>query len=128
MAASLLVDTDVMVDFLRGLPGAVAFVSEAPLPLAVSAVTVAELHAGVREGEERAVLARCLSACDIRVLDAEVAARGGLLRRDYGKSHGVRLADALIAATAEMHGLKLVTLNRKHYPMLASVLVPYRKN
>ncbi len=55
-----------------------------------------------------------------------MAADGGLLRRDYGKSHGVGLADALVAATAEMPGLELVTLNRKHDPMLASIRVPYR--
>lgn len=128
MAAALLVDTDVMVDFLRGQPRAVAFMSEAPLPLALSVVTVAELYAGVREDEESAILARSLAACDIRALDTEVAARSGLLRRDYGKSHGVGLADALIAATAELHGLKLVTLNRKHYPMLDTVMVPYRKD
>jgi predicted nucleic acid-binding protein len=50
-----------------------------------------------------------------------------LFRRDYGKSHGVGLADALIAASAEMRGAVLVTLNRKHFPMLPTVIVPYQK-
>ena len=35
----------------------------------------------------------------------------------YGKSHRVEIADALIAAAAATSGLRLWTLNRKHYPM-----------
>jgi predicted nucleic acid-binding protein len=53
--------------------------------------------------------------------------RRGLWRRDFGPSHGVGLADAVIAATAAEKGATLVTTNRKHFPMLTSVLVPYRK-
>jgi predicted nucleic acid-binding protein len=43
------------------------------------------------------------------------------------KSHNVGLADALIAATAESRQAALVTLNIKHFPMLANVVVPYQK-
>jgi len=35
----------------------------------------------------------------------------------YGKSHGVEVMDALIAATAKVNRLPLWTLNKKHYPM-----------
>jgi predicted nucleic acid-binding protein len=37
------------------------------------------------------------------------------------------LIDALIAATAEQENARLVTLNRKHFPMLSDVLVPSQK-
>lgn len=56
-----------------------------------------------------------------------MARRGGEYRRDYGPSHGTGLADALIAATAEAVGATLVTFNRRHYPMVARVQVPYRR-
>jgi predicted nucleic acid-binding protein len=36
---------------------------------------------------------------------------------DYGKSHGVELGDALIAAGAVINGATIWTRNRKHYPM-----------
>jgi hypothetical protein len=60
-------------------------------------------------------------------LDDKTAELGGLWLRDYSKSHGVGLADALIAATAKLRGCTLVTLNTKHFPMLTRVLSPYQK-
>jgi predicted nucleic acid-binding protein len=42
-------------------------------------------------------------------------------------SHGCGLADCLVAATAQLHGLTLATLNSKHLPMLQDVRVPYQK-
>lgn len=123
----LLIDTDVLIDFLRGLEQAKDFIASLPEQAYVSAITVAELHVGVRNGKERAVLTEFLDTLDTIALDAETAANGGLLRRDYGKSHGVGLNDALIAATAINKRLQLVTLNEKHYPMVKNLLVPYLK-
>jgi len=60
-------------------------------------------------------------------VDAELAKAGGLYRRDYGKSHGVGLADAILAATAEVENAELKTLNTKHYPMLGTLKPPYNK-
>jgi hypothetical protein len=39
--------------------------------------------------------------------------------RQFAKSHSVELGDALIAATAAVHGLELWTRNRRHYPIRA---------
>jgi predicted nucleic acid-binding protein len=125
--SAMLIDTDVLIDFLRGLEQAKSFIASLPERVYVSAVTVAELHVGVRNGKERAALTAFLDTMETIALDAELAAEGGLLRRDYGFSHGVGLNDALIAATALKNRLQLVTLNGKHYPMVKNVLVPYGK-
>jgi predicted nucleic acid-binding protein len=127
MATHLLIDTDVLTDYLRGYAAAVSYVEAQQERLLISVVTVAELDAGVREGEERSRLERFLRAFDIIPLDQRLAVQGGLYRRDYSKSHNVGLADALIAATATQWQVPLVTLNRKHFPMLQDVIVPYYK-
>ena len=127
MAGRLLLDTDVLIDYLRNVPSALAFVDEATEPLLVSAVSVGELFAGVREGEERIRLNAILKLVTVVPLDADAAETGGLYRRDFRGSHNTGLADALIAASSEQHSARLVTLNRKHFPMLPDLLVPYRK-
>jgi len=127
MAEPLLIDTDVLIDYLRGRAEAVSYLESRTEPLLISAITVAELYAGVREGAERVALEQFLSVFNVISVDDVLAAAGGLIRRDYGKSHGVGLADAIIAATAEARKAELVTLNKKHFPMLSSVVTPYHK-
>jgi hypothetical protein len=127
VAKILLIDTDVLVDLNRMRPDAVTFMLRLSSRPCVSAVTVAELYAGVREGRERTELDSFISQCNIVAVDRRIAERGGLLLRQYRPSHGTGFADAIIAATAEVEQAQLVTLNQKHFPMLSDVLVPYRK-
>ena len=127
MTPRLLLDTDVLVDYLRDREEAVAYLESHTESLLISAVTVAELYAGVREGVERHRLAEFLAVMEIIPVDAAIAQKGGLYRRDYGPSHAVGLADTLIAATAELHQARLVTLNARHFPMLEAE-VPYAKS
>jgi len=124
-----LIDTDIIVDYLRGNPQATKFL-EKTIPnsfCAISTITIAELYVGVREGTERPILDQFIKEFHIVVMNERIAERGGLFRRDYGKSHGVGLADAIIAATANEIEARLITLNKKHYPMLKNVHVPYQK-
>jgi predicted nucleic acid-binding protein len=124
----LVIDTDVLIDYLRDQPLAVAFLEGCDQPLAASVVSIAELYVGVvREGVERQRLDAFVSAFEVLPLEKEAAMQAGLLRRQYGRSHGTGLADALIAASVQAAGATLATLNRRHFPMLANVLVPYAK-
>lgn len=124
-----LIDTDVLIDYLRGYPEARSLFDLLPDDCALSTVTVAELHAGVREGVERQALVALLDTFELIGLSAAIAIQGGILRRDWGKSHGPGLNDALIAATALASGRVLLTLNAKHFPMMPSdqLVVPYLK-
>jgi predicted nucleic acid-binding protein len=102
--ADLLVDTDVLVDHLRGArplkPGAHR--------LHYSVISRAELYAGTSASG----LVDLLLAPYREVgVDRSVAERAGRVRRESG----VRLPDALIAATALEHGLGLVTRNRRAF-------------
>lgn len=123
--ASLLLDTCIVIDFLRRKPAAKEYIHGLDEIPYLSAVTVAELYSGVREGDERSKLDALIEAFHTISTTEEIGKQGGLYRRQYGKSHGVDLADALIAATAESIDAELVTLNKKHFPMMERLIVPY---
>jgi predicted nucleic acid-binding protein len=123
----LLLDTDVLIDFLRGQPQAVQLLEDTDCEFHVSAVSVAELYVGVRDGREREVLDQLVGVLRTIEISTEIAQQAGLWRREYGKSHGTGILDALIAACADALQIPLATLNVKHFPMLPRVSAPYRK-
>jgi len=127
MSKSILLDTDILVDFLRGHSKAIAFVNARAERVLLSTIVVAELYAGVKGDLEQAVLDDFVSLFRIVSISVNIAKAGGLYKRDYGKSHGVGLADAILAATAEAEDAELKTLNTKHYPMLKGLRPAYTK-
>ena len=130
MPRPILLDTDVLIDFLRGRAQAISLVAAGSERLMVSSIGVAELYAGVRggaDGAEQARLANLLSLFRVVPVSDDIARIGGLYKRDYGKSHGVGLADGIVAATAAAEDAELMTLNVKHYPMFSGIEPAYRK-
>ena len=127
MPKSILLDTDILVDFLRGHSKAMAFVKACSTRVLLSSIVVAELYAGVKGDAEQAVLDDFVSLFRIVPVSVNIAKAGGLYKRDYGKSHGVGLADAILAATAEAEDAELKTLNSKHYPMVKGLRPAYTK-
>ena len=126
--AGVLIDTDILIDYLRDHEEAAGYLERLKDPRIISSVSVGELYSGVRDGKEAVNLEIFLNCFRIIPLDFAIAKSGGLFCRDFRKSHGVGLADAFIAATAEIHHLEFATLNQKHFPMLRGVIVPYKKN
>ncbi|CAB5098294.1 Toxin 1, PIN domain [Olavius algarvensis associated proteobacterium Delta 3] len=127
MARPSLFDTDVLVDFFRGHSKAVAFVNAQSSRIILSTIVVAELYAGVKGEVEQAALHRFISLFRVIPVSAEIAKIGGLYNRDYGKSHDMGLADAILAATAKTENAELKTLNIKHYPMIKGLFPAYKK-
>jgi len=127
MTKPVLVDADVMVDFLRGQPKAVALVQALSARIILSSIVVAELYAGVRGAEELNTLDSLISLFRVVPVSPQIARAGGLYKKDYAKSHGVGLADAIIAATAVAENADLQTLNTKHYPVLKGLKPAYGK-
>jgi hypothetical protein len=127
MAKPFLIDTDVMIDFLRGHPKAVALVKKHSSRIILSSIVTAELYAGVRGDEELDTLDNLVSLFRVIPVSPSLARAGGLNKRDYSKTHGVGLADAIVAATCEAENAELKTLNVKHYPMLKGLKPAYTK-
>ena len=115
----ILIDSDVLIELLRGRNASVRFQFESQLadsvPLFYSAVSAARNRAGARDSEAAAITVlyafmTCLPA------DCGIAAEGGEVLKRFRGSHTIGLGDALIGATAVRHDLRLWTRNRKHYP------------
>lgn len=117
--ADYLLDSDVILWFLRGRGDAVALVKElsARGMLGCSALSLIEVLMGVRPKDELATEA-FLGSLRAYPVDRPVATRAASLIRQY-KTRGrtLQLADAAIAATCFAYDLTLVTYNRKDYPM-----------
>jgi predicted nucleic acid-binding protein len=90
-------------------------------------ISVAELFAVVEGDEEGKSLEQLLQAFVVLPVTEKVARLGGRYRRQYRPSHGTGLTDALIAATSEECGANLVTFNRRHFPMILGLTVPYER-
>ncbi|PID75408.1 MAG: VapC toxin family PIN domain ribonuclease [Deltaproteobacteria bacterium] len=128
MAQLFLPDTDVLIDFLRGCQQAVDFINSNASQIILSTIVIAELYAGVRGKQEVTILNNFVALFDVIPVNSEIARIGGLYRRDFGKSHGVGLADAIIAAACYAENAQLKTLNVKHYPMMKNLEPAYIKN
>jgi hypothetical protein len=127
MSKTLLVDTDVLIDFLRGSDKAISFIQKFSSQIILSPIVVAELYAGVKGANELSILDNFVSHFRVAPITKDIARAGGLYKRDFGKSHGVGLADAILAATVEKEKAELKTLNVKHYPMIRGLKPAYKK-
>ncbi len=127
MSRKILLDTDVLIDFFRGNNKASAFIGTHSNRIILSSIVVAELYAGVRGDAEQSALENFISLFKVIPVNTELAKLGGLYKRDYGKSHGIGLADAILAATAEVEDADLKTFNTKHYPMIKNLSPAYKK-
>jgi hypothetical protein len=80
-----------------------------------SVVTLAEIYAGCKPGQEEAVR-NFFFALNFLPIDEATGVRAGRILQKFARHQGVEMADALIAAGCLEHELELWTLNRKHFP------------
>lgn len=122
-----LVDTSVLVDVLRGFePAHTALVAARRRgSLYSSAIVRAEVLTGMRSEDEERTRA-LLDGLHWHPVDEAVAEVAGALGRRWHPSHsGIDIADLLIAATARLLGLPLLTRNTRHFPMFEGLQPPY---
>lgn len=115
----MIIDTDVMIWFLRGNQRAVDFVVEA-MPFSISVVTYMELVRGMRDKRELAKMKKAFVDMGIEILPLteRISLRASDYVETYSLSHSMDLADALIAATCVEENDTLVTANDKHYKVV----------
>jgi predicted nucleic acid-binding protein len=115
----VLLDSDVIIDVLRGRRAVIEQLRallQAGVSTYCTPISYAEIWAGLRPGESTLTDA-FFQSCGEVILDSAIGKRAGTYLARYARSHGVEIADALIAAAATTSGLRLWTLNARHYPM-----------
>jgi predicted nucleic acid-binding protein len=117
MPGVVIVDTDVLIDVGRNIDQAIEFLEhlETQSKVAISVITQMELIVGCQSKQEQRILDKFLGRFDIVQLDEHISTVAVKLLRDYRLSHGLMIADALIAATAINLNSQLVSKNQKDY-------------
>lgn len=117
----LLVDTDIFIDYLKGIGPARALLDSQQFIFYYSSWTRKELLAkpGLSDRERRRI-DELLARFRLVPVDDAVAEKYWLLLKKY-ESQALRQADAIIAATAWQLDLSLLTRNQKHFRMITEI-------
>ncbi|MCW5969264.1 MAG: type II toxin-antitoxin system VapC family toxin [Blastocatellales bacterium] len=127
--ALTIVDSDILIDVARGEADAINCLSrlEKTSALAISTVSQMELIVGCRNKKELADLEKFLSRYQVLKLTGQISDRAADLLTQYFLSHGLLIADELIAATALVHNEALITKNQRDFRFIAGLnLLPYQ--
>lgn len=117
---SVLVDTDIFIDYFNSGRFSPLFDSSR-FTLYYSIITKKELLAksGLRDSERESILSE-LSRCRLIMLSDSITARYTELRRRHPS---LEKGDALIAATALVKRLPLLTRNRRHFQVIPDLVL-----
>lgn len=116
-----ILDTCILIDYLRGLPAAAASVDNLP-DSRISIISWMEVMVGAKSEQESALLRQFLQSFPVLELDKAVSEEAVSLRQQ----HRIKLPDAVVWATARVHQAQLVTVNTKDFTAHhADVVIPY---
>lgn len=125
---NLLIDSDVMIELTRKNQKAIDILTkyQERHQLCVSSITRYELLIGSRNKSELKDLLELLTFFNTLSLNHEIAQMAEKLIIDYNLSHNLQLADALIASTALVNDVSLLSRNHKDFHYIKDLrLLPY---
>lgn len=114
---NVLLDSDILIDFSRKDP----FVTERLEELrktslcCLSVISYMELLIGARNKEESRIITSFLGGFSIIHINLSISFKALDLMKSFALSHGLKIPDALIAATALDEDLSIYTRNLKHF-------------
>ena len=120
----VVLDTTVLIDVLRGDETARRWLGGLDEVPTCSEVCRIEVIRGLRSAE-RSAAEVLFAGLDWAEVTEPIARLAGELGRRHRASHGLAVADLVVAATAQHLGAALATHNLRHYPMLADLEAPY---
>jgi len=116
----IFIDSDILIDASRGITQAVQTLEKFDRThiLSVSVVTKLELMVGCENKQELRELNNFLERFEIFHLTEVISKKAVELFQQYRLSHGVLIADMLIAATALCYKLELISKNQKDFKFI----------
>ena len=123
--ADFIVDTNVLIALFRGNRKLQDFLET--LDCAVDTTVYVELIQGVKNKVEVARIEKALATFQMMHFNESISAQTIDLIRTYSKSHGLLLADAIIAATCLENSLTLVTFNAKDFRFIKGLKISVPK-
>ncbi len=120
----MLVDTDVLIWYLRGNNKS-RITLDNLREFSISCVTYMEILQGLRNKEELRSWKSFLRDRGVRhiLIDQDITAKAIFWMEEFSLSHKLRMADALIGATADIYGLDLLTGNHDDYRFLPGLVL-----
>ena len=119
---SALFDTNILIDLFSGRAEAKYAIETWPPQNAISLITWMEVMVVAKKYRQESRTRVALSAFNIIGVSQDIAERSVRLRQEYG----MKLPDAIILATAQIHRLTLVTRNTKDFAGIPGVITPYQ--
>jgi len=115
----MIIDTDVLIWYMRGNKKAYKVIEDQQ-GFFTSVITYIELVQGMRNKNELIELRRAFREWNTKILyiNEEISSKAMFYIERHYLSHSLQLADALIASTALVNGLPILTGNDKHYRMI----------
>ncbi|MEA5477694.1 type II toxin-antitoxin system VapC family toxin [Pseudanabaena galeata UHCC 0370] len=123
-----IIDTDILIDTSRNKSEAIDYLQnlQTSSTLAISAVTQMELIVGCTNKADLRKIENFLQQFSIIKIDQDISDRSVELLKFYRLSHGLLIADSLIAATSIVWDYPLATKNQRDYRFIQELkLLPY---
>ena len=121
--SEILIDTDILIDFSRGITSTAQYLAQASTTsqLSISSITQMELIVGCQDKQALRTIDRFLTRFQIILLTPEITQQGIDLLHEYKLSHGLLIPDSLIAATALTIGIPLLTRNQRDFRFIPNL-------
>ena len=115
----MLVDTDILIWYMRGNKKALKLIEDLD-GFYISVVNYIELVQSMRNKNELIELRKAIRDWNTKIIyiNEEISTKAMFYIERHYLSHSLQLADALVATTAIVNGLPLLTANDKHYKMI----------
>ena len=123
-----LIDTDILIDTARGIENAITCLQtlEEHSELTISSITQMEMIVGCQNRSELRALLKFLERFLIISVSQDISLTAVHLLKTYRLSHGLKIADALIASTAIANNIPLISKNQRDYRFIKRLtLLPY---